>query len=239
MQDFNLYFSLGTEHILTWEALDHILFVTALCLRYLVKDWKKVVVLVTAFTIGHSITLALSAAGLVQVPTRWIEFLIPLTIVATAINNLVQKTIQVEHPSRLPLIYFFALFFGLIHGMAYANTFLSLEGKEGLVLHLLAFNLGIEAAQLAVVAVILAISFIFVQLIKLRRVWWVRGASALILILSLQMAFERWPRKKERLTSYKSNTHELQEITAFVPELLFRGSAAGTEYSEQSQFQPR
>jgi len=193
MQEFNLYFKLGTEHILTWEALDHILFVAALCLRYQLNDWKKVIVLVTAFTIGHSMTLALSAMGLIHLPTRWIEFLIPLTIVATAVNNLGQKNAGMEHPSKLPLIYFFALFFGLIHGMAYANTFLSLEGKEGLVLHLLAFNLGIEAAQLLVVAVILLISFIFVQMVKLRRLWWVRGASALILVLSLKMAVERWP----------------------------------------------
>jgi len=195
MQDFKLYFGLGTEHILTWEALDHILFVAALCLRYLIKDWRKVVVLVTAFTIGHSITLALSALGLVQVATRWIEFLIPLTIVATAINNMVQKTGQVDHPSRLPLIYFFALFFGLIHGLAFASSFLSLEGREGLVLHLLAFNLGIEAAQLLVVAIILVISFIFVQLLKIRRVWWVRGVSALVLLASLKMAYDRWPLK--------------------------------------------
>src|ERR1700710_2864618 len=116
MLDFKLYFGVGTDHILNWEALDHILFVAALCLRYLVKDWKKVVVLVTAFTIGHSVTLALSALGLVHVATRWIEFLIPLTIVATALNNLLQRPAQVEHPSRLPVIYFFALFFGLIHG---------------------------------------------------------------------------------------------------------------------------
>ena len=87
MQDFKLYFGIGTQHILTWEAMDHILFVGALCLRYLVKDWKKVVVLVTAFTIGHSITLVLSALGLVHFATRWIEFLIPITIVATAINT--------------------------------------------------------------------------------------------------------------------------------------------------------
>lgn len=193
MQDFKLYFGLGTDHILTWEALDHILFVTALCLRYLLKDWKKVVVLVTAFTIGHSITLALSALGWQPFATRWIEFLIPLTIVATVLNNLVQRTGQMEHPSRWPLIYFFALFFGLIHGLAYANTFLSLEGKEGLVVHLLAFNCGIEAAQLLVVAIILAISFIFVQLMKIRRIWWVRGASTLILVLSVKMAVERWP----------------------------------------------
>ncbi|MDP4150609.1 MAG: HupE/UreJ family protein [Bacteroidota bacterium] len=194
MQEFNLYFRIGTEHILTWQALDHILFIAALCLRYLAKDWRKVIVLVTAFTIGHSITLALSAAGAIHFATRWIEFLIPLTIVATAWNNLAQGSEGVEHPARLPLIYFFALFFGLIHGLAYANTFLSLEGREGLVWHLLAFNLGVEAAQLIVVAVILFISFIFVNAVRLRRVWWVRGASILILAMSVRMAVERWPK---------------------------------------------
>jgi hypothetical protein len=193
MQDFKLYFGIGIEHILNPEALDHILFVAALCLRYLMKDWKKVVVLVTAFTIGHSVTLALSALGLVHFATRWIEFLIPLTIVATALNNLAQRTNRVEHPSRLPIIYFFALFFGLIHGLAFANSLLSLVGKDELVLPLLAFNLGIEAAQLVVVAAILAISFIFVQLIRIRRIWWVRGASALVLVASIKMAFDRWP----------------------------------------------
>jgi hypothetical protein len=193
MNDFTLYFNIGIGHILNWEALDHILFVAALCLRYLVKDWKKVVVLVTAFTIGHSITLALSALGLVHIATRWIEFLIPLTIVATAINNLAQKTSQLEHPSRLPVIYFFALFFGLIHGLAFASSLLSLVGKEGILVPLLAFNLGIETAQLLVVAIILVISFIFVQLLKIRRVWWVWSVSALVLLASLQMAYERWP----------------------------------------------
>jgi hypothetical protein len=193
MQDFKLYFGVGVDHILNWEALDHILFVSALCLRYLVKDWKKVVVLVTAFTIGHSITLALSALGLVHFATRWIEFLIPVTIIATAINNLTQRKSQVEHPSRLPVIYFFALFFGLIHGLAFANTLISLIGRDGIVVPLLAFNLGIEVAQLLVVAIILAISFIFVQLIRLKRVWWVWGASTLVLIASLRMAVQRWP----------------------------------------------
>jgi hypothetical protein len=192
MGEFNLYFRLGTQHILTWEAMDHILFVSALCLRYLLKDWKKVIVLVTAFTIGHSATLALSALNLIHFPAKWIEFFIPITIVATAINNLLQKEKQVQQ-NKLPLIYFFALFFGLIHGLAYANTFLSLEGKEGLVLHLFAFNLGIEAAQLLVVAVVLVISFIFVQLLRLQRILWMRTASAIILVASLKMAFERFP----------------------------------------------
>jgi hypothetical protein len=193
MQDFQLYFNVGIHHILTWEAMDHILFVAALCLRYMIRDWKKVIVLVTAFTIGHSITLALSALGLVHFATRWIEFLIPMTIVATAINNLLQRSNQVEHPGRLPLIYFFALFFGLIHGLAFANSLLSLIGGDNMLIPLLAFNLGIEAAQLLVVAVILAISFIFVQLMKIRRTWWVWGVSTIVLLASLKMAFDRWP----------------------------------------------
>jgi len=193
MQEFNIYFGVGIHHILTLEAMDHILFVGALCLRYQLKDWRKVVVLVTAFTIGHSITLALSATGSVHIATRWIEFLIPITIVVTALNNLLQRSTQVEHPARLPLIYFFALFFGLIHGLAFGSTLLSLEGREGLVMHLLAFNLGIEAAQLLVVVFFLVISFIFVQLLKLKRIWWVRAASVVVLAWSLQMAWSRFP----------------------------------------------
>jgi hypothetical protein len=180
--------------------------VAALCLRYQIGDWRKVVVLVTAFTIGHSLTLALSALHLVHINTRLIEFLIPLTIVATACNNLFQRSGQVEHPSRLPLIYFFALFFGLIHGLAFASTFLSLEGREGLLLHLFAFNLGIEIAQLLVVAIILTISFIFVRLIRLKRIWWVWGVSTLVLIASLKMAVDRWPGITSFNTSHKTNT---------------------------------
>lgn len=196
MQDFTFYFQLGIEHILTLDAMDHILFVTALCLRYLWKDWRKVVILVTAFTIGHSITLALSALGYVKVPTTWIEFLIPLTIAATCVNNIIQPAATQQR--RLPLIYFFALFFGLIHGMAFAGQFLSLEGKEGLVPHLLAFNLGIEAAQLLVVVVVLFLSWIVVELLKGPRLGWLRVASAVILIFSLVWAFQRFPYNKSK-----------------------------------------
>lgn len=194
MSDFGLYFNLGTEHILTWEAMDHILFVAALCLRYLWKDWKKVAVLVTAFTIGHSVTLALSALNYVSVPTKWIEFLIPLTIGITALNNLIQRSIDQQR--KLPLIYFFALFFGLIHGLAYASSFLDLEGREGLVGHLFAFNVGIELAQLLIVAIVLFISFILVQLLKVSRLGWIRVASLAILIVSVTMAFQRFPNTK-------------------------------------------
>ena len=191
MQDFTIYFQLGIGHILTLEAGDHILFVTALCLRYLWHDWRKVVVLVTAFTIGHSLTLALSALGLIKVNAGVIEFLIPLTIAATCITNIFQK--NTEQKKQVSLIYILALFFGLIHGLAFAGTLLSMEGKEGLVAHLLAFNLGIEVAQLLIVLVILLISYLAVQQLKLSRTVWLRGASALILVVSLFWAFQRFP----------------------------------------------
>lgn len=191
MQDFNLYFGLGVGHILTWDALDHILFVTALCLRYRFTDWKKVAIMVTAFTIGHSITLALSVFGWVKLPVAVIEFLIPLTIAGTAANNLAVK--PAGKREKLPLIYFFALFFGMIHGLAYANLLLDLEGTEQLPVHLFAFNLGIEVAQLLVVAVVLTLSFIFVDRFKLSQLWWIRVLSVLILLFAFKMAIERIP----------------------------------------------
>lgn len=191
MQQFNLYFTLGIEHILTWEALDHILFVTALCLRYTWKDWKKIAVMVTAFTIGHSLTLVLSALNYITVSTNWIEFLIPLTIAATCVNTFLQKP---DKPAKgLPIIYFFALFFGLIHGLAYASTILDLEGPTGLLGNIFAFNAGIELGQLLVVALVLAISFILAKGIKIPHRGWVNTASVIIFLISVKMAVDRLP----------------------------------------------
>jgi HupE / UreJ protein len=229
MNDFKLYFGLGIDHILTWAAMDHILFVAALCLRYLWKDWKKVAVLVTAFTIGHSITLALSALNYVYVPARWIEFLIPLTIAATALNNLLQK--KTDQQKKLPLIYFFALFFGLIHGLAYASSFLDLEGKEGLVPHLFAFNVGIELAQLVVVAAVLFVSFVFIQLLKISRLGWIRVASLLILAVSINMAFQRFPHNK--------NDHNEKTASISFDGYKHVKPAHCTKYPEQSWIKPR
>ena len=94
MSDFGFYFSLGWEHIISWDALDHQLFILALAAIYLLKDWRQVLVLVTAFTIGHSLTLALTVLNIIHFPSDWIEFLIPCTIVATAITNLFQKILH-------------------------------------------------------------------------------------------------------------------------------------------------
>jgi hydrogenase/urease accessory protein HupE len=201
MEDFTLYFRLGVDHILSWDAMDHILFVTALCLRYLWKDWKKVVILVTAFTIGHSVTLALSAMNIIDLPSDWVEFVIPLTIAATCVNNIVQR--KPVQSSRLPLIYFFALFFGLIHGLAFAGLYKDLQGREGLLTGLFAFNVGIELAQLAVVVIVLALGWLVVQLLKLPRLWWLRAISVVILVFSLFWAYERFPYNKNYTNEIK------------------------------------
>jgi len=192
MQDFWLYFQIGREHIADWHGYDHILFVTALCLRYLLKDWKKVLVLVTAFTIGHSITLALSVFNVINIPTAWTEFMIPVTIVITALSNVIQP--EIEPKRKFPLVYFYALFFGLIHGLGFSSYLKSILGRDqNVVAQLLAFNIGLEAGQLIIVAASIIISWLFVSLIKVPRRVYVIFASGAIFGIALLMAIQRFP----------------------------------------------
>jgi hypothetical protein len=192
MQDFWLYFQLGRDHIADWKGYDHILFVTALCLRYLIKDWRKVLVLVTAFTIGHSITLALSVLNYVSISAKWIEFLIPVTILVTAISNVWQKDFQFK--TRFPLIYFFALFFGLIHGLGFSNYLKSLLGHEtNIAGELFAFNIGLEFGQILIVLVVLLISWICITLLKFSRREYLLFLSGGIFGLALLLAIQRFP----------------------------------------------
>jgi hypothetical protein len=170
MSEFSLYFGLGKEHILDYlNGYDHILFVLALCAVYSVHDWKKILILVTAFTIGHSITLALATLEIISVKAELIEFFIPLTIFITAIGNLF-RTEKSINQSNVQLNYLFALFFGLIHGLGFSNFLRSLLGKDqSIISQLLAFNLGLELGQIIVVVLFLAVSFILVDLIKVSR----------------------------------------------------------------------
>jgi ABC-type antimicrobial peptide transport system permease subunit len=192
MQDFWLYFQLGRDHIADWRGYDHIMFVTALCLRYLIGDWKKVLVLVTAFTIGHSITLALSVLNYISISTKWIEFLIPVTIVVTALSNIFQTDFKFK--TRFPLIYFFALFFGLIHGLGFSTYLKSLLGKEtNIVGELLAFNLGLEFGQILIVLAVLLFSWICISVFKFSRREYLLFLSGAIFGLALLMAIQRFP----------------------------------------------
>lgn len=170
MSEFSLYFGLGKDHILDYaNGYDHILFVVALCAIYLVRDWKKILILVTAFTIGHSITLALATLDIISVHSKFIEFLIPLTIFITSFSNLFRKESSIDH-GRIQINYVFALFFGLIHGLGFSNFLRSLLGKESKIISpLLAFNLGLELGQIIVVILFLAMAFITVDLLKVSR----------------------------------------------------------------------
>jgi len=189
MSDFGFYFSLGWEHIISKDALDHQLFILALAAIYLIKDWKQVLVLVTAFTIGHSLTLALTVFKIIKFPSDWIEFLIPCTIVITAISNLFQKNFT---STSIRINYFLALFFGMIHGMGFANKLrYILAEDQSIGWSLFGFNVGLEAGQIVLVLIVLLISFLFVQLLKVNRREWVIFASAAAFSIALKLALER------------------------------------------------
>ncbi|MFT4153887.1 HupE/UreJ family protein [Parafilimonas sp.] len=192
MHNFGLYFTTGLAHILTWKALDHILFVTALCLRYQFKDYKKIFLLVTAFTIGHCTTLILSAFNVVGVKSSITEFFIALTILLTAISNVFVK--DVPRQQKISFIYIMALLFGMVHGLGFAYGLKSMLGKnENIFVPLLAFNCGIEAAQILVALAVLLVSYIFVTILRVPFRYWLLFISGIIFGLSLQMAVERNP----------------------------------------------
>lgn len=193
MSDFRFYFQLGWEHIMSIDALDHILFVLVLAAIYQLKEWRQVLILVTAFTIGHSITLALSTLNLVTVSSKWVEFLIPCTIVFTAVSNLLIKNFA---PKRIRINYFLALFFGLIHGLGFANTLrFMLAQDQSLGWGLFGFNVGLEAGQIVIVSCILVLSYLFMQKLRVSRREWVLFISASVFSLALKMALERLPLK--------------------------------------------
>lgn len=181
MSEFQLYFILGKEHILDYaNGYDHILFVLALCAMYLMRDWKKILILITAFTVGHSVTLALSTLDIVSVKAELIEFLIPLTIFITAVSNIFRKE-ENQSTLSLQLNYGYALFFGLIHGLGFSNYLKSILGKDqSIIKQLLAFNIGLEFGQIIIVAIFLIAAFIIVDMLgRSRRDWKIILSSAI------------------------------------------------------------
>ena len=191
MSIFGIYMQLGFDHIIDYQAFDHILFIVTLTAVYRFANWKKVLILVTAFTIGHTTTLALATLNIVNVNASLIEFLIPLTIFITAMGNIVTK--QQDFSSRLHSFkYLTAMFFGLIHGLGFSNYLKSLLGMEqSIVKPLFAFNLGLELGQILIVLIILsAASFSFRYLqVKMRE--WALVLSGAGLGVSIMLMIER------------------------------------------------
>lgn len=187
MGQFELYFQLGITHILDLAGFDHILFVVVLCSLYPPGQWKKIVFLVTAFTIGHSVTLALATLDLIKVNASLVEFLIPLTIAITAISNIFKPQIK----DGLQLNYLFAFFFGLIHGLGFSNYLKALLGNEASILNpLFAFNIGLEAGQLVIVTSFLILSMLPLLWFKVKQRDWTIVISSIVLGMSLMLMID-------------------------------------------------
>lgn len=193
MSLFELYFTLGLQHIADLKGYDHILFIVTLCAVYSMKEWKSILILVTAFTIGHSLTLALATLDLIRVDGDLIEFLIPLTIFITAFANLFTGR-QKGSSGLYYLRYTAALFFGLIHGLGFSNYLRSLLGAErGLVLPLFSFNVGIEVGQIIIVTLIMLLTKVVVDLFGFPRREWQVLLSGAGMGISLVLMIERFP----------------------------------------------
>ncbi len=177
---FKTYFDFGFEHILDINAYDHVLFIVSICLLANFNSWKKLLILVTAFTIGHSITLALSALEILKIPSIFIETAIPITIILSAIDNIYQSGKEEQFSPKYILI----LFFGFIHGMGFSNYFKALLGKEESILSpLVPFNIGVEIAQLLIVGLSLIILYLLNRM-GIKQKYLTIGGSVLIIIIS-------------------------------------------------------
>jgi len=193
MSIFQLYLKLGLDHIADIQGYDHILFIIALTVVYPLREWKKLLILVTAFTIGHSLTLLLATLNIIRINTDLIEFLIPVTIFITALGNIVQKSEKI-YSGRHKFKYATALFFGLIHGLGFSNYLRSLlSAEEGIVLPLLSFNVGIELGQIIIVLIIAGLTLLFVDLLGAKRREWNLVLSGAAAGISLILAIERIP----------------------------------------------
>lgn len=190
MQDFSLYYQIGWDHIISDFALDHLLFILVLGVIFSLKDYKKLLILITAFTIGHSVTLVLSSLEVLKINVNLIEFLIPCTIAITAISNF----IFINQPKKeIVSHYLFALFFGLVHGLGFANTIkVMLSSEQDLLLPLFGFNIGIEFAQIFTIFIALLVLEFIIKFTKITKKMVILFVSAIVLAFALFMMWERF-----------------------------------------------
>lgn len=189
MSDFSLWFTTGLQHILDKNGYDHICYVMVLAISFPTKEWKKLLGLITAFTIGHSLTLALSVLDIINVSQSIIELLIPITILLTCVFTIVKRDQVIKTVS---INYFLALFFGLIHGMGFSYLLKSMLGREqSLVSPLFSFNLGLEAGQLVIVAAVILISLFLENVLKIKRSNYVFFLSAAVFGIASVLLLER------------------------------------------------
>lgn len=192
MNDFKGYLLLGYEHIVNLAALDHILFIIAFMAPYMTKHWVKILIGLSLFTLGHSITLSLSALDFIKVNKAWVEFLIPLTIVITALLNLTKAGQDPKNKLKT----WIALLFGLIHGLGFSNYYQMLvlgEGKGQYWTALIPFNLGIELGQLLIGTVLLLAMVVHQYMLNKKAKDWNLFVSGVAFGLALIMCIRQWP----------------------------------------------
>lgn len=181
MSQFWLYFRLGLEHVLDWQAYDHILFLIVLVAAYSFISWKRIVWLVTLFTLGHTLALFLSVYGIVKVDQDWVELLIPLTIIVTALYNILNAG-RKERSKNANLLYFTTIFFGLIHGLGFSSYFkMVASNTDNYFLPLIEFALGIETAQIIAVLGVMILAFIAQNIFQVSKRDWVLVVSSIVI----------------------------------------------------------
>ncbi len=195
--NFGLYLNLGLEHITDPLGYDHILFILAMSANYMLREWKKLLILVTAFTIGHSLALAMAMLKIVPVNAAFIEFLIPLSIFITCLLN-INKPLSNQisflniNKGKNLMNYFIILGFGLIHGLGFSNFLKeTLVENESLFIPLLAFNLGLEIGQIFILGIFLIFNFIILEVLRKQPRDWSIFISGAIASLSFLMLLEK------------------------------------------------
>ena len=193
MQELWFYIQLGLKHVLDFNAYDHILFLTALALPFTFKSWKSVLLLATVFTFTHCLALVLSVYEVVVLEVSWIEFLIPVTILLTAIFNLIYENSEANH-KRIWLHVLATAFFGLIHGFGFSNYFkMMIMGEQDKLKPLIGFAGGIEISQVTIVLVVLILAYIVQSIFKVRQKHFVRIGSLVIILITLPLLYQTFP----------------------------------------------
>jgi len=189
---FNLFFKLGIEHILNINAWDHLLFIITLVGVYSLKEYKKILILITAFTLGHTLSLTLATFDLITLNQNLVEILIAFTILTSSIWNLFLK-LDDELVKTHKLKYLTSVLFGLIHGLGFFSTIkdILLVEKKKILINLLAFNLGVEFGQIIVILIFSLISLFFIKIIKLKLKTLRLSIILPSIILALYLIFER------------------------------------------------
>jgi hypothetical protein len=191
MSDFLLYLKLGLTHVLDWQAYDHILFLIVLVTAYNFSNWKRIFILVSLFTIGHTVSLLLVNYSVVAISSKWVEFLIPVTILVAAFYNLLTSG-KNNRSEKVGLFYVITIFFGLVHGFGFATYYKMINEGNG-ILPLLEFAIGIELAQIIVVTIVLIFNFIFQSILRFNKKDWVLVVSSIVIGLVIPMLQNNWP----------------------------------------------